>query len=157
MVCRLFFWIIGLFSCNETIDPMYIVTVEEKKEYNNKEIELIEGINNYRAMNFMQKCEINDFLSTLAQEHNLYMISQNKVSHDNFDGRVAEIMLKLNVKSIAENISYGYSQVDTIINKWSESEAHRRIIENPNFNTMGLAATLNSKNRLYVTNIFIKR
>jgi len=147
----------SLFGCYDNVEPVHAVSLQSKIEYTAKEKELINEINEYRRQNFLQECSTDNYLSSLAYEHNLYMISQGKPSHDNFNERVADIGLIMNIKTAAEIISYGFMTTEVIVNKWSKSESHRKVLENPSFNCMGLAATFGANGRLYVTNIYIKQ
>ena len=149
--------IMSLSSCINQDDLTYRLTIKEKTEYTAREMELFDKINLHRTNIGVQECEINNFVSELAYQHNLYMISEGIVSHDNFDSRVTDIVITLRVTSIAENIAYGYSSADSIVKGWYDSELHRRILENPDYNAMGIAITPNSDKRFYITNIMIKK
>ena len=47
-------------------------------------------------------------MSYKSQEHNVYMIQNNVVNHDNFESRANNIIQVLGAVSVGENIAYNF-------------------------------------------------
>lgn len=53
-----------------------------------------------------------------------------------------------------ENIAYGHSTADSVMQAWLNSSGHRANIENPGFRAIGVGAAANSTGRIYWTQEF---
>ena len=89
-----------------------------------------------------------------AADHNHYMISQNKLSHDNFDARAATIAAETKAVSIGENVARHYSSAESALESWLQSPSHKKTIEG-NYTHTALSITLDNKGQPYFTQIFI--
>lgn len=160
LVCL--FLSILLFSCAKEDDGIYFnESIEELSitpiEYTAIETEILDLVNSYRnGINLASLNSLN-VVSSVADSHTEYMIEKGKISHDNFDQRAQTLMNKANAKTVAENVAYGYTSAESVVNGWLNSESHRSIIENPNFTHFGISTESNNEGRNYFTNIFIKK
>ncbi|MFZ3273609.1 MAG: CAP domain-containing protein, partial [Lutibacter sp.] len=89
--------------------------------------------------------------------HTDYMIEVGAISHDNFAERAQILMEQAGAKTVGENVAYGFSTAEGVVNGWLNSEGHRKIIENPDYTHFGISTDSNTENRNYFTNIFIKK
>lgn len=89
-----------------------------------------------------------------AKEHNDYMISENKLSHDNFNDRASEIAAETNATEIAENVARFYVTPKTVVDGWLKSTSHKETLEKP-FTHTTLSVQLDKEGRPYFTQIFM--
>jgi|TARA_B110000967_G_C18790343_1_gene512978 uncharacterized protein YkwD len=149
-----------LFSCsNDDSEEMNLsqrsndITVT----YSEMENEIISIINTYRADKGLSKLNTYNIVSGEAQSHTEYMVETGEVNHANFGVRHQNLVAFASAKSVAENVAYGYSSAQAVVNAWINSEGHRKNIENGDFTDFGISTESNSEGRNYFTNIFIKR
>jgi len=107
--------------------------------YSAFELDLITLINKHRDTLGLQEVKLNDYMSNLCLEHNKYMAEKGKASHDNFDIRSKAILDNLEAQSVNENVAYNYSTPSSTLNAWLNSEGHRKNIENPKWNLIGVS------------------
>lgn len=126
-----------------TVDP---VSMEE---------ELLDLVNDHRVS--IGKIVLQDSPSSYkyAEEHNQYMISHNKLSHDNFEDRATQIAAETNAVSVSENVARYYSSAEIILQAWLNSSSHRAAMEG-DFTHTTLSVQLDKDGRPYYTQIFLK-
>ncbi len=116
---------------------------------------LLSLINDHRVSIGLNELEISTTSYKYAEEHNDYMISQNSLSHDNFDERAEKIAAEMSAVSISENVARFYSSAEITMNAWLESATHRSAMEG-DFTHTTLSVQLDKDGRPYYTEIFIK-
>ncbi|MBO0321164.1 CAP domain-containing protein [Muricauda sp. CAU 1633] len=126
-----------------TVDP---VSMEQ---------ELLDLVNDHRAS--IGEVVLQDSPSSYkyAEEHNQYMISKNKLSHDNFDDRATQIAAETDAVSVSENVARYYSSAEVIMEAWLNSSSHREAMEG-DFTHTTLSVQLDKDGRPYYTQIFLK-
>lgn len=148
-----------LFSCSK--DDSEEMQLAERNQinvsYSGIETEIISLINNYRSEKGLSTLNTFNIVSSEAESHTNYMIEKGEVSHANFGRRFQNLVNYADAKSVAENVAYGYSSAQAVVNAWLNSEGHRKNIENPEFTDFGISTESNNEGRNYFTNIFIKR
>ncbi|MGX1927851.1 CAP domain-containing protein [Flagellimonas sp. 2504JD4-2] len=90
-----------------------------------------------------------------AQGHNIYMISKNKLSHDNFDARASSIAAEIDAVEVGENVARFYSSAELVVDGWLNSSSHKETLEKP-FTHTTLSVQLDKEGRPYFTQIFMK-
>ena len=141
---------------NKKSDSNVSVIVNDQQEYlhNELELDLINKVNDYRISKGLNKLEIINHISFIASEHNEYMISIDKVTHDGFDKRSENIKNVLNAIRVGENIAFGFSSNESTLKSWINSNSHRVNLEG-NYTHMGISIREDNSGRKYYTNIFI--
>ncbi|MFN7098740.1 MAG: CAP domain-containing protein [Flavobacterium sp.] len=125
-------------------------------QYNTVEIETMDLINKYRVSKGLKALERINHMSFKSEEHDMYMIENNVVNHDNFISRSENIMKALGATNVSENIAYNFNTPEGVLNAWLASPSHKQNIEG-NFTHFGLAIKIHPVNgRKYYTNIFAK-
>jgi uncharacterized protein YkwD len=117
--------------------------------YSEFETNLISLINEHRTYLGLQEVKLNNYISSKCLEHNNYMIKQGKSSHDYFDDRAEAITNNLGASEVGENVAYNFSTPNSTLHAWLQSPGHKENLENPNWNTTGIA-----KLGKFTTNIF---
>ncbi|WP_318310773.1 CAP domain-containing protein [Flagellimonas crocea] len=154
---------IALSSCSTS------TTQEEEQEYveaafgNDKapidpvaiENDLMDLVNNHRATIGLKVLENSAPSYKYAEEHNVYMISKNSLSHDNFNDRASKIAQETNAVSVSENVARYYTSAEKTLEGWLNSPTHKEAMEG-DFTHTTLSVQLDKDGRPYYTQIFIK-
>ena len=118
------------------------------------ETELLDLINSHRASQGVDPLLLSSEAYPFAQDHNSYMISQNKLSHDNFDSRATAIASRTSASKIGENVARHYPSAQLALEGWLESSAHKSTLEG-NYSHTALSIVLDKEGRPYFTQIFM--
>jgi uncharacterized protein YkwD len=130
-----------------------LLTVPQAKPL---EIEILEIINDYRITNGMNALSNNGTVKAVAYTHTDYMVEVSNVSHDNFYVRKQSLQQNENAQIVSENVAYGYTSANSVVNAWLNSPSHKSTIEG-NFTDFDISAEQDEDGNWYFTNIFIKR
>ena len=120
------------------------------------EIQILELINEYRLSLGLNTLSDMTVVKSVAFSHTDYMVINNEVSHANFYVRSDYLKANAGASRVSENVAYGYSSAQSVVNAWLKSDAHRAVIEG-DFTNFDIAAEVNSEGKWYYTNIFIKK
>ena len=115
--------------------------------------EILQLVNTHRQSVGLPDLIRSDIANAIADKHTEYMISKNKISHDNFAARFEELKKEVNARSAGENVAYGYATAKTVMDGWLNSSGHRANIEG-NFTHIGISAIKDSEGRYYYTQLF---
>jgi uncharacterized protein YkwD len=150
-----------LFSCSKEDDGIYLNQTAEVANknvtYSKIENDILDLVNAHRTSLGLSTLSKLNVVSGVADGHTEYMIETGTISHDNFDERAQELMDNAGAKSVAENVAYGYTTAESVVNGWLNSSEHKAIIENPNFTHFGISTEANSDGRNFFTQMFIKK
>lgn len=155
----------ALFSCSQDEDGIYFdnnATQNEivdlsKTSYTSLEADVLALVNQHRESIGLQPLTTLNLVSGVAKGHTEYMIVVGEPNHDNFAQRSQQLMQQASAKSVGENVAYGYSTAQGVVNAWLNSPEHKAIIENPNYTHFGISTEANTENRNFYTNIFIEK
>lgn len=120
------------------------------------EIEIMELINAYRINEGLHTLANNTTVKAVASTHTEYMIEVNNVSHDNFFLRKQSLQANADADVVSENVAYGFSSAESVVNAWIASPGHRDNIVG-DYTDFDVSAEQNSNGKWYFTNMFIKR
>ena len=95
------------------------------------------------------------YASAYSVEHTKYMINKEKISHDNFGVR-SKALKNRGAETVGENVAYGYTNAEELVNAWLNSPSHRNIIEGP-YNYSGFGILKNNKGQYYFTQLFYRK
>jgi len=95
------------------------------------------------------------YASAYAVGHTDYMISESQISHDNFNFRSAALKDK-GALSVGENVAYGYSTAEAVVNAWLNSPSHKNIIEG-DYTHSGFGVIPNENGTYYFTQLFYSK
>lgn len=139
-------------------DPVDELQNELKEgEYSSLENEILVLLNEFRISQGMKSLKRAEIVSSISNNHTLYMINSDKISHDNFLDRHSTLVSKVNATQVGENVAFGYNSARGVVSGWLASDSHRTIIETTSFTHFGIAVSADSAGRNYFTNIFIER
>lgn len=120
------------------------------------EIEALELINNHRITNGLSALRDLGTIKAVAFTHTDYMIEVSDVSHDNFYQRKLSLETNANARIVSENVAFGFSSAQSVVNAWLNSPGHKANIEG-DFTDFDISAEQDEDGKWYFTNIFIKR
>lgn len=120
------------------------------------EIEVLELINEYRINSGLNPLNNNNTVKAVAYTHSDYMREVDNVSHDNFYARKQSLQNNQNAQIVTENVAFGYTSAESLVNAWLNSPSHRSNIEG-SYTDFDISAEQNEDGDWYYTNIFIKK
>ena len=120
------------------------------------EVEILKLINDHRAALGKTPLKGMNVIKSVAFSHTDYMVDNNVVSHDNFYKRSTYLKQNASATKVSENVAYGYTSAESVVNAWIRSEGHKANIEG-DFTDFDISAEQNEEGKWYYTNIFIKR
>ncbi|CAM4309717.1 CAP domain-containing protein [Gillisia hiemivivida] len=124
--------------------------------YTSLESEILNGVNKYRESIGMKALARVDEVTYQADDHTVYMTSNEVVNHDNFNVRYSNLVSEVGAKAVAENVAFGYGNADAVVKAWIASEGHRVNIEG-DFTHFGISVDKDKNGKNYFTNIFMRR
>lgn len=120
------------------------------------EIEILELINNHRLSLGLSPLNDMQLVKKVAYSHTDYMVDNNVVSHDNFYKRSTYLKENAGAQRVSENVAFGYTSAQSVVNAWIKSDGHKANIEG-DFTNFDISAEQNKEGKWYYTNIFIKK
>ncbi len=120
------------------------------------EIEILELINQHRISIGLNSLESHQLIKGQAYSHTDYMVDVSEVNHDNFFSRKSFLVDNANAIKVSENVAYGFTSAESVVNAWLNSEGHKGNIEG-DYTDFEISAELGKNNKWYFTNIFMKR
>ncbi|MAB47517.1 MULTISPECIES: CAP domain-containing protein [Winogradskyella] len=151
--------LLGFTSCStdsaaeDQINSIEVPVAPQAKQI---EIEIMELINAYRINQGLNPLNDHSTVKAVASTHTDYMVEVNNVSHDNFFQRKQSLQINASANIVSENVAYGFSSAESVVNAWLNSASHRENIEG-DFTDFDISAEKNNEGKWYFTNIFIKR
>ena len=148
-----------LMSCSkkQSDDAVIDKTLYTKYDYSADEVKLGQIINDYRVSIGLNPLEMINHISYKSQEHNVYMIDNNVVSHAFFEQRAENLVEVLGATNVGVNIAYNFSTPSSALYAWLNSPGHKANIEG-DYTDFGISITVNpTTGKKYYTNMFIKK
>ncbi|RNC87160.1 MAG: CAP domain-containing protein [Winogradskyella sp.] len=151
------FALMSLTSCSsEDFTEQEVLSIADAPQAKPLEIEILELINAYRISKDLNPLTNNTTVKAVAYTHTDYMREVNNVSHDNFYARKQSLQENQNAQTVSENVAFGYTSAESLVNAWINSPSHRNNIEG-NYTDFDISAEQDEEGDWYYTNIFIKK
>ena len=160
--CVVFACILTFASCSkdnaipENNTELKTANLSNSIAYTSLESEILDGVNKYRISIGMKALTRVDEVTYQADDHTIYMTSNEVVNHDNFNVRYSNLVTGVGAKAVAENVAFGYGNADAVVKAWIASEGHRVNIEG-DFTHFGISVDKDKNGKNYFTNIFMRR
>ena len=145
-------------SCSKTdsIEENLTTTSLVSNEVNNEtELEIFNLVNTYRLELGLTKLEYNNQAQNYTVDHNVYMISKDEISHDNFAQRSSELSVQINATRVSENVGRNFTTAHDVFDAWLASASHLKNIEG-DYNETAISVYAANDGTLYFTQVFIK-
>ena len=120
------------------------------------ELEILELINDHRLSVGLNSLQNMDLIKSQAFSHTDYMVEAQEVSHDYFYDRSNFLKKNAGAIKVSENVAYGYTSAQSLVNAWLKSDGHKANIEG-DFTNFDISAEMGTDGKWYYTNIFIKK
>lgn len=140
----------------DLIYPGQLVTIPTlDASVSSYEQKVIDLVNQIRVQNGLKKFTANWELSRVARYKSQDMKDKKYFSHTSPTYGSPFNMIKnfgISFRTAGENIAYGYSTAEAVVNGWMNSEGHRKNILNPSFTQIGVGYVASGN---YWTQMFI--
>lgn len=137
---------------NNNIDYVVDLSIVYKNDFE-KSNEILQLINNHRSQLGLSTLLLDmEYGSAYAVDHTDYMININQINHDNFPLRMQALQNRGAVR-VGENVAYGYTSAQGVVNAWLNSPSHREIIEG-NYTHSGFGVFQNNHGCYFFTQLF---
>ncbi|HET7361529.1 MAG TPA: CAP domain-containing protein [Salinimicrobium sp.] len=147
-------------SCSkDSVEEMEMAELTSKApavSYSDYELQVMELVNAYRVEKGLSKLENLDEISYQAETHNIHMIKNDEVCHDQFGSRYSALVKQVEAEAVSENVAYGHRTAEAVVQAWIKSDSHRKNMEG-NHTHFGISVTKDDKGKFYITNIFIRQ
>ncbi len=117
---------------------------------------ILQLVNEHRSGIGKDILKTNTLAENLAEEHNMFMISQGDISHDNFDHRANRLFDEEDAKNVGENVAFKQRSAEQVMTAWLNSSGHRKNIEG-DFSHIGISVSKNDSGTYYFTQLFLKK
>ena len=84
------------------------------------------------------------------------MAKVDAVSHVNFINRKSFLANNAGANVVTENVAYGFSSAQNVVNAWINNDLHRTNLEGE-YTFLDISAVQNDDGKWYFTKIFIKK
>ncbi len=119
------------------------------------EEEIIIMVNEYRVSKGLNALNFGDVAYSFAISHNDYMISEGKISHDNFNVRSSNLAVKAKADFVSENVAKDFTTANGVVKAWINSPAHKKVMEG-DFVSTAISVKADEDGTLYFTQLFYK-
>lgn len=154
------FSILTLTSCSkdglDESDSANLTTKVSPVHYTSIELDVLDLVNAYRAQNGLSQLTSLDEGSRQAANHNVHMIENEEVCHDDFAIRYNALVEIEHAKAVSENVAFGYSSAEAVVNAWINSDGHRENMLGDHTH-FGISIKEGNDGRFYFTNIFVRK
>jgi uncharacterized protein YkwD len=118
--------------------------------------QIIVLVNEHRATNGLSDLELSQQTTTQAQSHSENMADgTTPYSHDGFNERFDILVEQINVVAMGENVAYGQTSAEQVMEDWINSEGHRTNIEG-DYTHIGVGVAQDENGIYFFTQIFVK-
>ncbi|MEI6276490.1 MAG: CAP domain-containing protein [Prolixibacteraceae bacterium] len=130
---------------------------QETEIYSSMDQEILQLINLHRISIGKVELTMNQTIWNEAKLHSTNMANGTVgVSHDGFADRIARIKAEIGGGSAGENVAYGFTTAQSVVDGWLSSSGHKANIEG-DFTLTGISAVQNNSGSWYFTQIFLKK
>ena len=148
IITLILFLFLGCSSDSEVIPPIIPYT------YSNNETELIDLVNNYRTSHGLSTLEINQHIGYLCSTHNQNMIETGIIGHQNFESRIHNLKLTMQVTYVSELVAKNYSTNQSVLNAFLNDSLCKKVLDDDKYK-IGVSI-VESGGKKYYTLILIK-
>jgi len=117
--------------------------------------EILTQINNYRNQKGLKSLINNKTAKIEALRHSLHQAKSSQISHLNSNSRASALYVLEEAYYYGENVGFGYTEIEKLIEAWINSEKHKTCIE-WDFTHTGIGTIYSDKGVLFYTQVFFK-
>ncbi|MDO6761103.1 CAP domain-containing protein [Tamlana sp. 2_MG-2023] len=153
LVC--FTMIICSASCSSSDDSESQVEQEQQVDAT-LSTQVLNALNDHRSSIEKSALITNDYATTLANKHSLYMAAEGKLSYDNLEERASLLIKAENPSKIAESVASKYKTADEVLEAMLNHSGNKNNIE-ADFTHIGIGANKSDAGVYYYSFIFLKK
>ncbi len=159
--CLIFAASVFFISCSKDVsvapeEQLAIYEEIDTTQYSAIEKEMLKLLNEHRASIGLPALKTSAVASKIIYDHNMYMMDQGKISHDNFTERANMLKKEEKALRVGENVASGDQTAKAVVEGLLNSEGHRKNIEG-NYTHIGIAITVSKTNRMYFGQLFYRK
>ena len=142
LTCLVFFTVLTAFTANHSAGIVH---------------DVFSLTNQFRRSKGLSNLSIRAELNSIAQKHSADMAAKRVgFGHGGFDKRnnLAKKVIKP-MSSFAENVAYGATSANGVVDMWKNSPGHRRNMLG-NFKYIGIGIAKDKKGRIFYTQVFAR-
>lgn len=139
----------GCSSDSEVIPPIMSYS------YSTTELDLIDKVNEYRTTNGLNTLQPVEHVSYLCSEHNQTMIQIGIVGHQDFESRIHNLKLTMNVTNVSELVAGNFSTNQSVMSAFLNDSLCKKILDEQDKNRIGVAVSISTSGKKYYTLILI--
>ncbi|NKI31411.1 CAP domain-containing protein [Croceivirga thetidis] len=145
-------------SCSKTelVEDEEIYETTALLTMSTSEEDLFNMVNTHRVEMGLNKLEFSSEAYKYAEEHNEYMIEQNKLSHDFFSSRASNLSNETGAVYVGENVAKEYNTNLGAFQGWYNSPPHRKTMEGE-FTHAAVSIVVSPRGVPYFTQIFYRK
>ncbi len=147
------------YSCSvDSIDNDEELSIDNMVVPEAKEIEtkILDLVNDYRLSKGLNTLSSLLVVKSQAFSHTDYMVDTKKISHDNFFSRSKFLKENAGAKKVSENVAYGFTSAESVVNAWIKSDGHRINLEG-DYTDFDISAEKDVDGKWYYTIMFIEK
>ena len=143
-------------ACAQTKDLQNRLTDYNRIDLNNINEKILQLVNEHRKSIGKGELKMLNVASMQAVQHSKDMMNgATPFGHKDFDKRVDAVRSSIGfINAAAENVAYGQTSAEQVVDGWLHSPGHRMNIEG-DYNLTGIGVTQNGEGVLYFTQIFV--
>ncbi|AUS05369.1 CAP domain-containing protein [Pseudotamlana carrageenivorans] len=139
----------SVLSCSSSDDD----TNQEDSSINSQILNLL---NDHRSNLDLPSLAFNDYATTLAEEHSLYMATQDKMSYDNYQERASLLIKAENPTKMGESVASKYKTANNVVEAMLNNLDHKNNIE-ADFTHIGIGVSKSESGINYFSFIFLRK
>ncbi len=144
VICTLFLSVLSCSSSNNDSNDSSINS------------QILNLLNDHRADLDLPTLAFNAYATTLAEEHSLYMATQDKLSYDNSHQRAELLFQAENPIKMGESVASKYKTADNVVEAMLNNLDHKNNIE-ADFTHIGIGVSKSESGINYFSFIFLKK
>lgn len=111
------------------------------------ELIVVELINGLRSESGLGTLSVNDLLKLSSRAHSVQLTKDMRLTHEGWLGYIRKVGYQ--GKVVGENIAFGYTSSNKLVEAWYASPGHRRNLLNPRFTEVGISCERDANNRTW--------
>lgn len=143
-------------SSSDSEDDIFLEVSDSTSDFPAFEKDVLTLVNEHRTSEGLNPLEYGHVAYDFADSHNKYMISEGKISHDNFNLRSSNLSVKAKADSVSENVAKDFVNAKGVVRAWINSATHKKVIEG-DFTHSAISIKADNEGVLYFTQLFYKK
>ena len=150
LIPLLFFLLLGCTSSDSEVIPPIM-----SYSYSTTELDLINNVNDYRTSHGFTTLQSVEHIGYLCSEHNQTMMQTEVIDHRDFESRIHNLKLTMNVTNVSELVAGNFSTNQSVMSAFLNDPLCKKILEEDR-DRIGVSVSVSPNGRKYYTLILVK-